>query len=65
MPPILAKAGPARATELTQRIVNNLTTTFASHYGHEISLAQALQRDAMLGYCRQATGQKYLINPWL
>jgi NADPH2:quinone reductase len=65
MPPILAKAGPVRATELTQRVVENLTTTFASHYGHEISLSQALQRNVMLGYCRQATGQKYLINPWL
>ncbi|MGB8365747.1 MAG: alcohol dehydrogenase catalytic domain-containing protein [Rhizomicrobium sp.] len=65
MPPILERAGPARAKDLTQRIVDNLTTTFAGHYGHEISLAQALQRDVMLGYCRQATGQKYLINPLL
>ena len=64
MPPILERAGPARTTELTQRVVNNLTTTFASRYGHEISLSQALQREVMLGYCRQATGEKYLINPW-
>jgi NADPH2:quinone reductase len=65
MPPILARAGPTRTVELTQRVVDNLTTTFASHYGHEVSLAQVLQREAMLGYCQQATGQKYLINPWL
>jgi NADPH:quinone reductase-like Zn-dependent oxidoreductase len=65
MPPILAKAGAERAGELRQRVLDNLTTTFASTYGHEISLAQALQRDAMLGYCRLATGRKYLINPWL
>ena len=39
------------------------TTTFASDYGHEISLAGALQRDAMLGYCRKATGEKYLVVP--
>lgn len=64
MPRILEQAGPARAAELTQRIVDNLTTAFASHYGHEISLAEALQRETMLGYCRQATGQKYLVRPW-
>jgi NADPH2:quinone reductase len=63
MPPILEKAGAARAQELTQRIVTNLKTTFASSYGHEISLAQVLHRDVMLGYCRQATAEKYLIIP--
>lgn len=63
MPPILERAGPDRAMEITQRIVDNITTTFASCYGHEISLAEALQRDAMLGYCRKATGEKYLIVP--
>lgn len=65
MPPILARAGPQRAQALTQRALAGLKTTFASHYGHEISLAQALQRDAMLGYTRQATGQKCLVRPWL
>lgn len=64
MPPILEHAGPERTMELTQRIADNLTTTFASHYGHEISLDEALQRDAMLGYCRKATGEKYLVVPW-
>lgn len=63
MPPILARAGPERAMEMTQRVVDNITTTFASDYGHEISLAEALRREPMLGYCRKATGQKYLIVP--
>jgi len=63
MPPILARAGPERAMALIQRVIDNITTIFASDYGHEISLAEALQRDAMLGYCRKATGQKYLIVP--
>jgi NADPH2:quinone reductase len=65
MPPILEKAGAARLRELVQRIVENSKTTFASHYGHEISLAGILWKDVMLGYCRQATGEKYLVNPWL
>jgi threonine dehydrogenase-like Zn-dependent dehydrogenase len=63
MPPILERAGPERAMAMTNRIIENITTTFASDYGHEISLADVLRRDAMLGYCREATGQKYLIVP--
>lgn len=63
MPPILERAGPERAMTLTRRVVESITTTFASDYGHEISLAEALGREAMTGYCRKATGQKYLIVP--
>ncbi|MDG2001730.1 MAG: zinc-binding dehydrogenase [Novosphingobium sp.] len=63
MPPILERAGAERAMALTQRVVDNITTTFASDYGHEISLAEALQRESMLGFCRKATGEKYLIVP--
>ena len=40
-----------------------LTTTFASHYSKEISLAQALSLDEMAHYAKRATGAKYLINP--
>ena len=47
------------------RILGSLTTTFASHYAAEISLAQALERATMLDYCRLATGGKVLINPTL
>ncbi len=63
MPPILERAGQERAMALTRRVADNITTTFASGYGHEISLAGALRRDAMHGYCRKATGGKYLIVP--
>jgi NADPH2:quinone reductase len=63
MPPILERAGPERAMALTRRVTDNITTIFASDYGHEISLAEALSREAMEGYCRKATGQKYLIVP--
>jgi hypothetical protein len=38
-------------------------TTFASSYVAEVSLAGALQLDAISVYGAQATGAKYLINP--
>jgi NADPH:quinone reductase-like Zn-dependent oxidoreductase len=63
MPPILERAGPERAMAMTQRVVDNITNLFASDYGHEISLAEVLHGDVMTGYCRKATGQKYLIVP--
>ena len=40
-----------------------LKTTFASHYSKEISLAEALQPEAIAVYGQRATGTKYLINP--
>ena len=65
MPPILEKAGPERAGQLIARIAAGITTTFACRFSEEISLAQALDREIMMDYCRFATGRKYLINPWL
>ncbi|MGZ6950229.1 MAG: NADH oxidase, partial [Ilumatobacteraceae bacterium] len=41
------------------------TTTFASHYTDEVSLAGALSLDAISAYARQATGEKFLICPTL
>lgn len=65
MPQTLARVGLDRAAALRQRILDGLKTTFASHFGREISLAQALERDAMLDYSKLGTGAKYLINPTL
>ncbi len=48
---------------LRQRVVNELKTTFASHYTKVISLQEALQADVMAAYNKRATGEKYLINP--
>ncbi|MEI7444539.1 MAG: zinc-binding dehydrogenase [Burkholderiales bacterium] len=61
--PFLKKAGPAVAARLRQRVVDELKTTFASHYSHEVSLAQALGEDAIRRYYARATGDKYLIVP--
>ena len=44
-------------------MVDELTTTFASHYTDEVSLAGALGLEAIATYARQATGQKFLICP--
>ena len=61
--PFLQKIGPAAAAKLRERIVAELKTTFASHYAKEVSLAEALQLDAIEVYDKRATGAKYLINP--
>lgn len=63
--PFLGKLGPEGMLRLRQRVVDELTTTFASHYTNEVSLAGALDLDVIRSYARQATGQKYLILPQL
>ena len=61
--PFLHKIGVARAQALRERVVAELTTTFASHYTQEVSLAEALQLDAVAVYGKQATGAKFLVRP--
>jgi NADPH:quinone reductase len=60
--PFLQKIG-ADALKLRARVVAELTTTFASHYSHEISLVEALDLDVIAGYNAKRTGEKYLICP--
>ena len=59
----LQKIGPEAAQTLRMRVVDGIKTIFASHYTREVSLAEALQLDAIAVYGRRATGEKYLINP--
>jgi len=61
--PFLMKIGAADAARLRQRVVDELKTTFASHYTKVVSLQEALQLDHLAAYGRRATGEKYLINP--
>ena len=61
--PFLGKIGLDGLVRLRNRVVAELTTTFASHYTDEVSLAGALSLDAIKTYARQATGQKFLIRP--
>jgi hypothetical protein len=60
---ILARIGPQAAQRLRERVAAEITTTFASRYTAEISLAEALQVDVIAAYDKRATGEKYLINP--
>ena len=59
----LRKAGMERVVAMRERVAAEITTTFASHYTREVSLAEALSLEALGVYGRQATGEKFLINP--
>ena len=61
--PILQRLGDAGTQRLKARVVAELKTTFASHYTREVSLVEMLQLDAIGVYGKQATGEKFLLNP--
>ena len=61
--PFMQKIGPEAVQALKARVAAELKTTFASHYTKEISLAEALQLEAIAVYGQRATGTKFLINP--
>jgi NADPH2:quinone reductase len=61
--PFLQKIGPAEAQKLRERVASEIKTTFASKYTKEVSLVEALQLGEIAVYGKQATGEKYLINP--
>ena len=63
--PFLRKIGPEALERLRKQVAAGLTTTFASSYTDRVSLAGALQLQAITAYTRQATGSKYLIIPSL
>jgi len=57
------KIDSATAQRSRDRVTNELTTTFASHYTAEISLADALSPKIILAFSRRATGEKFLMRP--
>jgi len=61
--PFLQKIGPEAAQKLRERVAAEVKTTFASTYTKEVSLAEGLSLSAIAVYGKQATGEKYLINP--
>lgn len=63
--PFLQRIGAAEVQRLRQRVVDEIETTFASHYTNEISLTEAIDPDIVRAYQRKATGEKFLINPSL
>lgn len=59
----LAKLGTETVMSMRKRVAEEITTTFASSYTHEVTLQEALQLQSIAAYGRQATGEKYLITP--
>jgi NADPH2:quinone reductase len=59
----LQKIGFEAAQKLRERVAAEIKTTFASTYAKEVSLAEALRIEEIMVYSKQATGEKYLINP--
>jgi NADPH:quinone reductase-like Zn-dependent oxidoreductase len=59
----LQKLPPADAARLRQRVIDELKTTFASHYTKVVSLQEALDPANIAVYAKRATGEKFLINP--
>ena len=61
----LQKIGAEGRAKLRKRVMDELKTTFASHYTDEISLKEALNLDTLKFYNAKRTGEKFLINPTL
>ncbi|NLS68198.1 NADH oxidase [Bradyrhizobium brasilense] len=61
--PFLQRIGATDAARLRQRVLDELTTTFASHYTKTVSLRGALAPENIRIYGKRATGEKYLIDP--
>lgn len=63
--PFLEKASSEVRARMYKRVMDELNTTFASHYTKTISLAEALDLETLHAYNAKATGEKYLIDPTL
>ncbi|MEP3050563.1 MAG: zinc-binding dehydrogenase [Erythrobacter sp.] len=61
--PFLAKAGMETVVRMRTRVLQNLTTTFASHYKAKVNLEEMLSKEAILDYRQMKTGEKYLVTP--
>ena len=62
--PFLQSIGAEGFGRLRARVAAELTTTFASTYTREVSLAGMLRPDAFYAYVKRATGEKFLVTPW-
>lgn len=58
----LARLKPEDVQRLRRRVVDELTTTFKSHYTAEISLREALEPEVIRAFSRKGTGGKFLIR---
>lgn len=63
MPNFLARIGWEKVAKLQKRVADEIDTTFASHYSHELSLNQVLSPEHIGQYVAKKTGEKFLIQP--
>jgi NADPH:quinone reductase-like Zn-dependent oxidoreductase len=61
--PFLQMAGLETLMRMRQRVLDGLTTTFASSYKSQVNLEEMLTREAVLDYRQMKTGEKYLVTP--
>ena len=59
----LQRLDPATVQGMRQRVLDEMTTTFASHYTARITLEKALEPETVAAYVRKSTGAKYLLTP--
>ena len=61
--PMIGRIGMEKFQAMRARVAKEIKTTFASSYANEISFEEMLQPEIIKSYAKQATGQKYLVNP--
>ena len=61
--PMIGRIGMEKFQQMRMRVAKEIKTTFASSYAQEISFEQMLQPEIIKSYAKQATGEKYLVNP--
>ena len=61
--PMIGRIGMEKFQAMRARVAKEIKTTFASTYVNEISFEEMLQPETIKSYAKQATGQKYLVNP--
>ncbi len=61
--PFLQQAGMETVVRMRKRVLDNLTTTFASQYKRKVNLEEMLTKNAVLDYRAMKTGEKYLVVP--
>jgi NADPH:quinone reductase len=61
--PFLARTSGEDLARMRQRVSDELTTTFASHYTDQISLREVLDLETLQRCALRATGQKFLVRP--
>jgi NADPH2:quinone reductase len=61
--PWIGKFGMETFQKMRQRVADEIKTTFATDYTSVISFEEMLQPEIIKKYAKQATGEKYLVNP--